>query len=55
MAAQRVHATTRASDVTENQLQDRRGANDLRPESVLCPTDRINDRARLFHIPVFAN
>src|SRR4029077_3501858 len=53
--AQSVDATARAADVAKQQLQNRRGANDLRAKGVLGPSDGVNDCARLLHVAVFAN
>src|SRR6185369_1957136 len=44
MSAQSVNTAAGASDVSQQQLQHRRGANDLRAEGVLRPTDGIDDR-----------
>ena len=55
VAAQRVHAAAGAADVAEQQLQHRRGADDLRAEGVLRPADGVDDRRRLLHVAVFAD
>ena len=55
MSAQGIDAAARAADVSEEQLQHRRGANNLRAEAVLGPTDGVNNRAGLFHVAVFSN
>ena len=44
-----------ASDVTEQQLKNRGGADDLRAEGVLRPADRVDDRCRLLHVAVLAD
>ena len=55
MAAQGVDAATGPADVAEQELEDRGGPDDLRPESVLRPSDRIDDRRNFFQIAVFSN
>ena len=53
--AQRIDAAAGPSDVAEQELQHRGGADDLRPEGVLRPPDRIDDRGDLLHVAVGAN
>ena len=55
VAAQRVDAAAGAPDVAEQQLQHRRGADDLRAEGVLRPADRVDDGAGLLHVAVLAD
>ena len=55
VAAQRVHAAAGASDVAQQQLQHRRGADDLRSEAVLRPADRIDDGGDLLGVAVLAD
>jgi hypothetical protein len=55
MAAQRVHAAAGASHVAQQQLQHGRGADNLRAEGVLRPTDRIHNGGDLFHVAVLAD
>ena len=46
VAAQREDAAAGAADVAEQQLDDRRGADDLHADRVLRPADRVADRRR---------
>ncbi len=55
MAAQRVHAAARPPDVAEQKLNHRRGANDLRSESMLRPAHRVDDRRDFLHVAIFAD
>ena len=55
MTTQRIDSATRASNISHNQLQHRRSADDLCPKSVLRPANRINDGAGLLHVAVFSN
>ena len=43
MAAQRQNSAARAADIAQQQLQDRRGANDLHALGMLGPADGIAD------------
>ncbi len=55
MAAKRVHATARPTDVAEQKLNHGGGADDLRSESMLRPAHRVNDRCDFLHVAVFAD
>src|SRR5208282_707829 len=53
VTAKRVDASAGAANVTQQELQHRRGANNLRAEAVLRPPHRVNNRSGLLHIAVF--
>ncbi len=55
VATQSINATTGASDIAQQQLQDCGGANDLRAGGMLRPTDGVDDRGSLLHVAVLAN
>ena len=55
VAAQRIHAASRASDVAQQKLQNRGAADGLSAGTVLRPADRIDDGARLLHVAIFAD
>src|SRR5437899_6513617 len=55
VAAESVYAAARAPDVAEQQLQHGGGADGLCPRRMLRPAHRVNDRANLLHVTVFAN
>src|SRR5450432_2586934 len=46
MTAQRHNSAARPTDVAEQKLQDRRGANDLNAFRMLRPTERVTNRCR---------
>ena len=46
MAALRIDAAARHADVAEQQLQHRRGVDELNRVAVLRPAERVEDRAR---------
>src|SRR5262245_20472675 len=45
MTAERLDCASRPSDVSQQKLDDRRGTDHLRPRRMLCPAERIGDRA----------
>src|SRR2546427_8168572 len=55
MAAESIHAASGTAHVAEQQLKDCRCADDLRPESMLRPAHRVDDRGGLLHVPVLAD
>src|SRR4030081_1670092 len=55
MAAESIHTAARTPHVAEQQLKNGRRADDLRPEGMLRPADRVDDRASLLHVTVFAD
>ena len=55
VAAQRIDATAGTSDIAEQKLQHRGGADGLRAGGMLGPADGVNNRGDLLHVTVFAN
>ena len=55
VAAQRVDAAAGASHVAHQELQDGRGADDLRAEAVMRPADGVDDGAGLLHVAILAD
>src|SRR5580658_766970 len=55
MAAQGVHAAACSADVSEQKLNHRGGADDLRSESMLRPADGVDDRRNFLRVPVLAD
>ena len=55
VAAKGVDAATGPADVAEQQLQHRRGLDDLRAGGVLGPADGVDNRRRLLHVAVLAD
>ena len=55
MAAEGIDSASGAADIAEQQLQDGGGANDLRAEAVLGPSDGINNGGDFFHVAIFAD
>ena len=53
--AQSIYTATGAPDIAKQQLQNRRGANDLRAGGVLRPAHGIDDRSGFLHVAVFAD
>ncbi len=53
--AQSVHATTGAAHISHQQLQHGCSADDLRAESVLGPSDGIDDGCDSLHVAVFSD
>ena len=55
VSAQGIHAAAGASHVAHQQLQHRRGADDLRAEAVLRPADGVDDGRHLLHVSILAD
>ena len=55
VSAQGVHATAGASDISQQQLQHGRGADDLRAKAVLRPANGVNDGANLLGGAILAD
>ena len=55
MAAQRIHAAARSSDVAQQKLHHGGRANDLRSEGMLRPAHRVDDGRDFLHVAVFAD